>query len=243
MGWKHVRSGASVAAEKASRARHAIKRTSKIMSICQATWEDAGRLSMLETDFSGGVYLFIHEGPPRRVVYVGTAQQVSGFTRRWCEHLRLFKTGGRTLWRPKDTTDVYSLMTLEPPAYEACCRDALVWMPSGKRVHGTYQPYYEISPTYEDAWQKWVLSAYLPQIAVWRCRLLDGEHALILESQIQLSFRSQFKIGYYRKLGVQSWLGHVHVSDAARRSSLRFAFETLPELEPDSRELLAHLPA
>ncbi len=118
-----------------------------------ASWRDAGRLAKLETDFSGGVYLFVHEGPPRRIIYVGTAKQSSGFTRRWCQHLSLFAEGGRTVWRPRDETDVYTLMTALPEQFEAYCRAGRAWIPGDRRENGFFSPLFDETPSYDDAWK------------------------------------------------------------------------------------------
>jgi hypothetical protein len=207
-----------------------------------ATWLPSGRLSQLVTDFGGGVYLFIHDGSPRRIIYVGTAKQSSGFTPRWCKHLSLFACGGRTVWRPSEETDVYTLMKLAPEEQMRCCRDGLVWMPGSLTPTGFYSPLVEGATDYKDHWREWVLTEYLDKISVWRCRIEDDHLAQILESKIQLAFKSKFGISYYRSSGSQSWLGRVEVTDRARLSSVQFEFAALPDLEPASEQLLADLP-
>jgi hypothetical protein len=207
-----------------------------------ATWRDAGRLAKLETDFSGGVYLFVHEGPPRRIIYVGTAKQSSGFSRRWCQHLSLFAEGGRTVWRPRDETDVYKLMTIEPEHCEPYCRDLRIWMPGTGRQKGFFEPLFPDSPTYEEAWKPWVLSEYLSKVSVWRCTLPCDKLSVILESKIQLGFRSRFDISYYRASGVQSWLGRVEITNTVKLASIGFRFAELPLVEDESQQLLAELP-
>lgn len=206
--------------------RKTVKHTTEPMETYKTTWREAGRLSRLETDFSGGVYLFVHDGPPRRIIYVGTAKRSSGFTRRWCEHLSLSDIGGRTVWRTSEATDVYTLMTAAPGDYEACCNESLVWMPSNSKVNGFFEPYYPGSPGYEEAWRPWVLSQYLGQVSVWRCSLPSDALSHVLESQIQVSIASRFRIGYYIKSGLQSWLGRVEITDELRRSSVRFDLRT-----------------
>ncbi len=76
-------------------------------------WVRSGTLSNLETCFDRGVYIFVHHGVKNRIIYVGTAASLDGFTGRWCEHLKLFNIGGRAMWRPDKEEDVYNLMALK----------------------------------------------------------------------------------------------------------------------------------
>ena len=144
------------------------------------------------------------------------------------------------MWRPGER-DVYSLLSSPPELYETHCNDMTVWMPSGKIKNGYYKPYYSGVADYEQNWKSWVLSEYLDKISVWRCIIKNDTHANILESQIQIAFIEKFRIGYYTKLGNQSWLGRVEISDKKRRNSICFEFEDLPDVEVESKELLLDL--
>jgi hypothetical protein len=131
-------------------------------------------------------------------------------------------------------------MRIIPEEQQRSCREGSIWMP-GVKSGGYYSPLVDGAGEYAEEWRKWVLTEYLDKISVWRCPLEDDGQSLILESQIQLAFRSKFELSYYKNLGVQSWLGRVEVTDRARLSSVRFEFAELPNVEPESRRLLADL--
>lgn len=115
-------------------------------------------------------------------------------------------------------------------------------MPGNGQRKGFFEPLFSDSPSYEEAWKPWVLSEYLRKVSVWRCALPSDKLSVILESKIQLAFRSRFDISYYRASGVQSWLGRVEIADRAKLASIDSRFAELPLIEDESKHLLAELP-
>ncbi len=209
----------------------------------QLTWEDSGTLSRLEVSFDSGVYLFVYQGGPDRVVYVGTAESSNGFAQRWFDHLKLFNQGGRTVWRPGTNEDIYNLMTQTEPDYMKLCKEGKVWIPHTKfdSEKGCYFPLHE-GPSFLDEWRPYILNEYLPRISVWRCRIVETDLPIILESQIQLVLRNHFGLTYY-KPSKQTWLGKLECSDKSRLSPHRFRFQTLPNVDEITRGLLKDLGA
>ena len=75
-----------------------------------ARWDYCGRLSEPDDREDGGTYLFIFEGDPKRIIYVGEADV---FKNRWEKHLSCFKQGARAIWRVTTREDVYKLMAFD----------------------------------------------------------------------------------------------------------------------------------
>lgn len=74
-----------------------------------ATWRDAGRLAKLETDFSGGVYLFVHEGHPRRIIYEPLFSDSPSYEQAWKPWVISEYLGKVSVWRctlPSDKLSV-----------------------------------------------------------------------------------------------------------------------------------------
>lgn len=151
----------------------------------------------------GGAYLFVFDGPPRRVVYVGTARV---FSDRLGDHRKAFAAGKRTMWRPGGG-DVYRLLSAAAKDYEALATAGIVWVPGDKK------PGRDHFDTQD--WSEWSgdVESYLARLHVWTC-VMSNETALHLESALQITLAERFKLGYYR--GGQSWLGKLERSGAQR---------------------------
>ena len=133
-------------------------------------------------------------------------------------------------------------MKLEREQYQSRCIEGEVWIPSSqKTTEGFYQPGYPSSSGYKDSWKDWVISQYLPRVKVWRCSLEEDSVARVLESQIQIKLAERFNIKYYKKDRRWLWLGKVEEPDEAVRSGFQFRFSNFPDVESETREVLAAL--
>lgn len=204
-------------------------------------WVENGNLDNPNPSLEKGVYMFVFEGNPSRIVYVGTCFHKNGFNHRWKEHHDSFKCGQRTVWRISDKEDIYKLMSNHNHVEEYYKNLALnyqLWVPnsdSNKDVNflNSYDLFFL-------NWKMYVEKFYLSKLKIWSCSIDLEENAKILETQIQRIFGKRFQIGYYDNYN-QNWLGKQEINDIEKISSIQFGFNKYPILDDDSIKCLQNL--
>jgi len=161
-----------------------------------------------------GVYLWVFQGKPHRIIYVGTAgfkksESVAintSFAKRWKAGT---KEGEYFVFRASKDDDVYKIMSRNLRDEKECYRqlqiDGKLWIPGC----------YDNRPGNWNCWKG--NQHFLSNITLWIHPLNDnqGNKVLLLESNLQWALSQKFKIGYYTRgqgiHGDQSWLGHPEV--------------------------------
>ena len=197
-----------------------------------AVWKCHDTLNQYLYSDEIGVYLFILRRqkriPPDRIIYVGTAVGSGGFGDRWSAHQKEFAHGGRTIWRPDASEDVYDLMIGNDIGYyEKLTLNGKCWLPKNKTEVGVYSSLCG-NDDFLANWRSYVLEDYLPSLEVWSCALGNQiEAANVLETKLQQGIGRRHGIGYYRKAS-QNWLGRQEVRDLQELARWRFEFDVVP---------------
>jgi len=196
---------------------------------------------------SSVVYMYIFCGKPHRVIYIGTAK--SGyFRKRILEHRNHLLTGQHTIFRfqePKNQ-DIYRLMSLANDNHTVRSIDDYIqflkinleniWLPKSKQP-GEHH-FGNDRFAFDDDWVNYVKDQYLPLISIWYCSL-EEKQTKNLESQIQMTFMNNYRIGYYKYTPRNSWLGKIEKLDCFNSE---FTWNKLPnELENQDQDLLSRI--
>jgi hypothetical protein len=196
------------------------------MTLESLKWYDLGPLSRSNHRFVRGVYLLVHHGSAKRVVYVGESQnRASGCAQRLRRFREDLLEGEKTVWRAGGEDDIYDLMAHRKTAdYRWLAEDGNLWIPGDPLDVGA------VDDVFEQQWRHFIASQYVPLLHVWACPLLRPDSE-ILESQIQYALSQRFGIGYYHDSSVCTFVGRLERPDQDQRCSQHFQFVNLPDVD------------
>lgn len=193
-------------------------------------WKKCGTLADIDDSLvksDKGVYIFVFEGNPNRIIYVGTAFRT--FKIRWEEHKQHLRVGGFSIFRPlqKKTGDFHNIDIYDSMKYDRSnpigdmekhfrnlMWKKLVWLPGNKRRIKT-QEYDKLDVfdghyfyKYDFFVEEWIdyVEKYMNNIVLFACSISDENEAKDLETQIQYIFREKHNLGFYKNAD-QCWLG------------------------------------
>ncbi len=211
------------------------------MTKIKCEWIYRGILEKPDVCKEKGVYLFIFNGTPKRIIYTGTAYSDDGFYGRWSEHNKLFKSGGRATFRSSEKSDIYELMKFKnnPEKYYKDLADRkLLWVNSDKKEGGYFINHYTKEITFKDLWKSYVARIYLTNIELWSCNIENKEYGEILETKLQVVLGKYYHIGFYDGYA-QNWLGKQEKK--GKGNSLEFKFTKFPVLDTETLMILENL--
>ncbi|NDI85482.1 GIY-YIG nuclease family protein [Undibacterium sp. B2R-29] len=206
------------------------------------SWTYLGRLSHCPNFDYGCVYLLVHHGLYNRVVYVGTTNNLG---RRMLQHLHGYLRGNRSVWKISETEDIYTLMSTwhlssDLAHFKKLAEADLVW------ANTTIE---QLDPknllaaekVFDEPWQQFVKSSYLPAIGVWVLKLDPylPKMAVSIESAIQQRLVKLFELGYMFNHKQLSILGKIEFNNSLIR--VKHAFENVPDVDDASQIIFKSL--
>ena len=207
-------------------------------------WRKCGLLSDESfEEHSGGTYLMIYEGNPKRIFYVGKADDFGG---RWKYHrTTLLRDHASTFWRVMVNEDIYDLMaykdspTLNMQAYyeEQAAKSRLWGATKEYGLNGCNH-----SDTWTEDWEK-AAKLFAKNIRLWACPTTDLQQDMkyFLETQIQQAIGNYFSLGYYPNDDSQNWLGDQPRRGRKELRDYIFCFKSLPDVDVVSQHILLNM--
>lgn len=187
-----------------------------------------------------GVYLWIYEGTPHRIIYVGTAgfrkggqtATTTSFKTRFKQNIADMTNGKTYVIKTDPTSDIYKIMSYKPCVnttthYLYLQQQGILWIPGEDGIQGDW----------ERDWQPYVNISYMPKIRLWLTQIDDGEEAYGLESRLQFLLSIKYSIGYYRP--ERTWLGRIEKPPAL--NLIDNELNTLTTPVPDSEQVLSNI--
>ncbi len=193
------------------------------MGLKQVNFKKIGSFNSLDSNeesLSGkGVYLWVLDSNPKRIIYVGTATGQSGFFKRLNEEREQILRGQHFIIKPDPiNSDPYQFLRFgenydkennELAEYYAS-KKSFIWIPSARNKN-------VFNDEFDKGWKEYVESEYFNKlIEIYASENIeDNEKIKYLEAQLQFYIKKKFKIGYYKRgRGIkkyQSWLGRPEV--------------------------------
>lgn len=208
------------------------------------TWRYGNTLDKFSVDSSKGVYLLIFNGNPKRVIYVGTT---NSFSRRMFQHKAAYLNGRRTIWKISNSEDIYELMSCQGKSsklvrykyYYSLAKKGKLW------AHTTLEKdtvINDLNPLddFENNWKDYTYNFFIKNIEVWTCEMNDDlERIIALESKIQKTLKSHFKIWSHIHKDGMSFLGKIEFLDDL--SKFEYKFLNFPDLDDNTIKLFKNL--
>ena len=151
-------------------------------------WVSLGPLFEATSSSHSGVYLIVHEGKRKRVVYVGVSAQIGN---RINQHYVAYLRGKRTFFDAGRDDDVYEIVTgfelrNHVANYRRLAKKGKVWASTTveqKAGKNLLLP----NEKFEGSWREILKEKYLPCLHAWAMPISDYtyEKACVLESAIQ----------------------------------------------------------
>lgn len=204
-------------------------------------WRFHGTLRNLDTNDEAGVYIFVYKGTSKRIIYVGTT---NCFARRLHQHSEGMRNGERPVWKVEPHEDIYELMSFKGESsekgkyeyYFKLAKRGLLWATTSldTSVNDLVK-----EDSFEEDWKSFVEESYMDLIEIWTCKIDDEVRRVVLESQIQRAFKSNYFIGSHIHKQGMCWLGKIECLEDI--FIYKFNFMNLPDISPDSQLLLQNL--
>lgn len=166
-----------------------------------------------------GVYLWVYNGQPKRVVYVGTGTGEDGLFRRLCIEKVEMLCGKHYCFKYNPLLDAYEkyLTQDEEKIKKLVIKEEFYYPDSNIEEANNFSTADFLK------YQKGI-SVYIADLREFNHKNKIDDISKTLESQLQIFLLIREKIGYYRKWGFQSWLGKV---EKLRKSNFKDDFEAL----------------
>ena len=212
-------------------------------------WKYQGCLSDDLKNDRNGTYVFIYNGPIRRIFYVGTATRRS-FSTRWAEHRGHYLDGLYTLWRIPKHEDIYEYMSCgiktgnnmrDYYREQANRNPPIMW--GGSQID--IQPRVnDLNDTdlWSDTWRADACE-FVKRLEVWACVLDNEKISLLLESQLIYTLKTHFLIGYtdfklFKRCSRSSSLLGQQQDGLGQLNGLEFEFKSFPDCDENTHSVL-----
>lgn len=207
-------------------------------------WINNGLLNKPINNLNKGVYLLIFKGNPKRIIYVGTS---NCFSNRMEQHKKGYLEGNRTIWRIKQSDDIYELMSCQGASsksqrfkyYASLAKKGRLWAHTTIENEKTYNELLK-KDSFINNWRLYVESFFINQIEVWTCSMSDSiERILALESKIQRTLQNNYKIESHINGHGMSFLGKIEFM--GNLENYKYNFYNFPDLDKTTKDLLKEL--
>lgn len=166
-----------------------------------------------------GVYLWIYEGNPKRVVYVGTGTGEDGIFRRLCIEKAELLCGKHYCFKGDSYLDPYEVyLRKDYSEINELVKKGKFYYPESNIKEAEYFS----TEDFLDYLNK--LLVYTADLSKLFDMVRIDDVSKTLETQIQTFLLASNDIGYYRKWGFQSWLGKV---EKLRKNNFEKDFQKL----------------
>jgi len=211
-------------------------------------WKPFGSFSKIESQYSElksgkGVYLWVYNGQPKRVVYVGTAIGEDGFFGRLCTVRVQMLCRKHYCFKYDPLIDAYEkYLTKNEEEIKKLVEDGEFYYPDSNIV-GANNFSTKDFLEYQEG-----ISIYTADLSKPDNGKNIETNSKFLETQIQVFLLGTYNIRYYKRYGFQSWLGKVEKLRKSHfeedfKELLEYEFEfSLPEIEELNRFPLSRLP-
>ncbi len=175
-------------------------------------WRYLGKLNEARNSGCSGVYLIVHEGRYKRIVYVGVSVNIG---RRIAEHYEGYLRGNRSIYDAGSDIDVYKYMSSYKVCnhiqhYKSLAAHYKIW---ASTTINAENPTNLLDPKQEFSfqWQDIALNTYIPQLAVWALPMPNYSYqaAILIESVIQKKIITTFDLRGFFNLKSISILGKI----------------------------------
>ncbi len=210
-------------------------------------WEYAGTLFNPISDDrllnSKGVYIWVYNSEPKRILYVGACPNISFRQTVFTDDTARIKNGKTYMFKMIKDFDPYKeFLTAPMESYPSLVQSDMFWMPD---------PPKDILPQWKNKTPYWVLDQskdYMRNISVYVCpmELKDSrEYSVFLQSQIQFLLKEHFNLTYFISEEFETWLGHLEVLSNPQMKlhflDYKFQFFKLPTVDSETTILLDNL--
>ncbi len=206
------------------------------------TWHCLGTIEQAQQSTLAGVYMLVHQGCYKRIVYVGTSNCIG---RRMQQHYAGFLAGRRSIWKVTKEHDIYSLMSAYGihnyiNYYKQLAAQDKVWAATTLDTRGTLN-LFAPKQDFDSSWQDFVKDVYLPNIEVWALNIspYDAKTAVKIESAIQQRVNKAFNLGRYFNHKDYSILGKIEFNNYIVKAE--YKIENVPSLDHASQIILQNL--
>lgn len=172
----------------------------------EVSWEDIGKFASINEKYSElnnkkGVYLWVFNGTPNRIIYIGTGLGKGGlFDRINKERIEMLKKR-HYCFRPDTGLDAYkTYLNRSAKEIEELVIEGKFWFPNNNLKE---EPTFN-KPEIEDFQDK--VKIYITDLNQSKFSPIV-ENAKNLETQMQIILLYNYEIKYYKKYGFHSWLG------------------------------------